>query len=92
VPPPRFPPPWSIVERPESFAITDATGQALAHVYFEDEKGRRDVMNRLTRDEARRILSNDDEFRKQADEVRTEGHLTCACSMTRRSFAFSARK
>jgi hypothetical protein len=25
----RFPPPWSIVEHPESFAITDAAGQAL---------------------------------------------------------------
>jgi hypothetical protein len=29
-------------------------GQALAHVYFEDETGR----CRLTRDEARRIASN----------------------------------
>jgi hypothetical protein len=33
----RFPPPWSIVEHPECFAITDAAGQALAFVYFEDE-------------------------------------------------------
>jgi hypothetical protein len=54
----RFPPPWSIVEHPESFTITDATGQALAYVYFEDEKGRRKTMNQLTRGEARRIAAN----------------------------------
>ena len=51
----RFPQPWSVVERPESFAIEDANGQPLACVYFEDEESRRSVMNRLTRDEARRI-------------------------------------
>jgi len=32
-----LPPPWSIEEHPESFAIVDATGQALAFLYFEDE-------------------------------------------------------
>jgi hypothetical protein len=31
--PRRFPPPWTLVERR---AITDASGQALAYVYFED--------------------------------------------------------
>jgi hypothetical protein len=44
----RFPPPWSIVDNPESFAITDATGQVLAYIYFEDEPGWRRTMNRLT--------------------------------------------
>jgi hypothetical protein len=57
-PPRRLPPPWSIVERPESFAITDATGQVLAYVYFEDEPGRRQAMKRLSRNEARRIATN----------------------------------
>jgi hypothetical protein len=53
----RFPPPWSIVEHPESFAITDARGQLLAYVYFEHEPGRRRTTSRLTRDEARRIAA-----------------------------------
>ena len=54
----RFPTPWTIDEGTESFIIRDANGQALAYVYYEDEKGRRDVMKRLTRDEARRIAIN----------------------------------
>ena len=56
--PRRFPPPWAIEENPESFVVRDATGQALAYVYFEDERGRRQAMKRLTRDEARRIAVN----------------------------------
>jgi hypothetical protein len=42
----------------ESFCIRDAKGQALAYVYCEDETGRRMAMNRLMRDEARRIALN----------------------------------
>lgn len=56
--PRRFPPPWQMIEREESFTIEDASGQALAYVYFEDEPGRQRVMKRLTRDEARRIAVN----------------------------------
>jgi hypothetical protein len=33
----RFPPPWSIEERQESFIVKDANGQQLAYLYFEDE-------------------------------------------------------
>jgi hypothetical protein len=54
----RFPPPWSVDEATESFCVREANGQALAYVYFEHEKGRCDVMLRLTRDEARRIAVN----------------------------------
>jgi hypothetical protein len=38
--------------------VTDAAGQPLAYVCFEDEDGRRRTMKRLTRDEARRIAVN----------------------------------
>jgi hypothetical protein len=54
----RFPPPWRVEEITESFKVTDATGQALAYVYFEDEAGRRMTMKRLAKDEARRIAAN----------------------------------
>jgi hypothetical protein len=54
----RFPPPWSVDEATESFCIRDATGQALAYVYFKDEPGRRMTMKRLTKYEARRIAAN----------------------------------
>jgi hypothetical protein len=37
----RFPPPWSIEEREESFIVKDANGQQLAYLYFEDEPQRR---------------------------------------------------
>jgi hypothetical protein len=54
-----FTPPWVVVDTStESFCIRDAKGQALAYVYYEDETGRRMVMGRLTKDEARRIAAN----------------------------------
>jgi hypothetical protein len=48
----RFPAPWSIEERTESFIVKDANGQPLAYVYFEDEPQRQMSMKRLSRDEA----------------------------------------
>jgi len=55
----RFPPPWTIEELNDAcFVVSDANGQALAYVYFEDEPGRRSAANLLTKDEARRIASN----------------------------------
>ena len=51
----RFPPPWEVHEATESFCIRDANGQALAHVYFEDEKDRRDEWLEYTNSEPRII-------------------------------------
>jgi hypothetical protein len=54
----RFPPPWIIEEYTESFIVRDATGQALAYFYFEEEPGRRSAAKLLTRDEARAMAAN----------------------------------
>jgi len=40
--PRRFPPPWKIEELNNAcFVVSDANGQKLAYIYFEDEPGRR---------------------------------------------------
>ena len=35
-----FPPPWTAEETDACFIVRDASGQALAYVYFEDEPAR----------------------------------------------------
>jgi hypothetical protein len=54
----RFPPPWTAEETDACFIVRDASGQALAYVYFEEEPGRRAAAKLLTRDEARSIAAN----------------------------------
>ena len=54
----RFPPPWTAEETEACLIVRDASGQALAYVYFEEEPGRRSAARLLTRDEARRIAAN----------------------------------
>ena len=56
--PRRFPPPWSVEECPACFIVSDANGQALAYVYYEEEPGRRSAAKLMTQDEARRIATN----------------------------------
>ena len=58
VAPRRFPPPWSIEERPACFIVSDANKQALAYFYYEEEQGRRSAAKLLTKDEARRMAVN----------------------------------
>jgi hypothetical protein len=47
----RFPPPRTADETEACFIVKDQNGQALGHVYFEDERRRRTAANLLTRDE-----------------------------------------
>jgi hypothetical protein len=54
----RFPPPWMIDEHNNAyFIVKDATGRALAYLYFEKEPGRRSAAKLLTKDEARRMAA-----------------------------------
>jgi hypothetical protein len=48
----RYPPPWQVEERPESFVVKDGKGQPLAYVYFEDEPQRQMTMRRIGKDDA----------------------------------------
>jgi hypothetical protein len=54
----RFPPPWSVEERQACFIVKDGNGQALAHVYFEEEPGQRSAENLMSRDEAGALALN----------------------------------
>jgi hypothetical protein len=45
-------------DRGEVLKVLDAKGQILAYVLYEDEPIRRELMKRLTKDEARRIAAN----------------------------------
>ena len=54
----RFLPPWSVEELDACFVVRDHGGQQLAHVYFEDEPGRRSAAKLLSKDVARRIAAN----------------------------------
>jgi len=50
--PRRFPPPWKVEERDECYIVVDGCGQKLAHLYFEDEPIRQDILKRLSKDDA----------------------------------------
>ena len=51
----EFPSPWSVQELDACFVVTDSNGQKLAHVYFEDDPGRRSAAKPLSRDQALRV-------------------------------------
>jgi hypothetical protein len=53
-----FPSPWTVEDVDACFVVIDANGQALAHVYFEEEPERQSTAKLLTKAEARRIAVN----------------------------------
>ena len=55
--PRHFPPPWTVEDHLACFIVKDRTGQALAHIYYEDT-GQPAAAKLLSRDEARRIAAN----------------------------------
>jgi hypothetical protein len=48
----RYPPPWRIEERRESYIVMDAMGKPLAYVYFEDNPQRQMITERVSKDDA----------------------------------------
>jgi hypothetical protein len=48
----RFPAPWRVDERPESYVVKDGRGRPLAYVYFEDEPRRQMSTQRIGKDDA----------------------------------------
>jgi hypothetical protein len=54
-----FPAPWSSEEHSGYFVVRDHHGQGLAHIYYENEGGRRrSPAKLLIKDEARMIAAN----------------------------------
>jgi hypothetical protein len=54
----RFPPPWRVIEHPESFWVQDAHGQTIGWFYFCDHPETARHAGVLERDEARRMAAN----------------------------------
>jgi hypothetical protein len=55
--PRRFVRPSSVTERDGAYEVRDAAGLNLATVHFEDQPDRQSHLNRLSKDEARRVAA-----------------------------------
>jgi hypothetical protein len=54
----RFPAPWRARDTGRAFVVGDASGQALAYVYYEEEPGRRSAAKLLTRADPDAIIAS----------------------------------
>ena len=67
-----FPSPWIVEEANDPCSIvSDANGQKLAYVYFEEDPERRSAAKLLTKAEARRIAVN---FARLPELLRSQPH------------------
>jgi hypothetical protein len=73
----RFPSPWSIEEQPACFIVRDHNGQQLAHVYFEDEPGRRFCLCFLAEGCCRLLVEAASETECAEFSVRANGSGSC---------------
>ena len=55
--PRRFMRPWSVTERDGAYEVRDAAGLNLATVHIEDQPARQSQLQRLSKDEARRVTA-----------------------------------
>lgn len=53
---PRGRTPWTMEEREDSFAILDADGRLLYQVFFRRDYHKPDALDRMTRDEALKVV------------------------------------
>jgi hypothetical protein len=61
--------PWKWQDTSESFQIRSADHTHLCSIYYEDEPGRRRVMNRLSREEARQFAVQITRFPELLDQL-----------------------
>jgi hypothetical protein len=62
--------PFQLIENDESVVVANAAGYPLAYVYHEDERGRRTVTRRLTREDARKLATQIARLPELLDELR----------------------
>ena len=61
--------PWTFEDTSESLQVKSADKTGLCSIYYEDEPGRRRVMNRLSREQARQLAVQITCFPELLDEL-----------------------